>query len=115
MKDEKIFEDELMSDEELDKVAGGDWRQTCDDSHMLYHFGLCRDCYSEKSIANQTISYFQSSTLADADVQAGWKKAGVDFVPSFGGTNKYSINGVEVSRDEAHLHVYKMFGEVMVK
>ena len=35
MADEKILKDEVMSDEELDNVAGGSPGQTADDSRFL--------------------------------------------------------------------------------
>ena len=40
MKDEKIFKDEILSDEELENVAGGTIDQTLADGNELYKRGL---------------------------------------------------------------------------
>ena len=40
MKDEKILQDEIMSDDELEKVAGGTRDQTYADGEELYKRGL---------------------------------------------------------------------------
>ena len=43
MADEKILKDEVLSDEELDGVAGGNCRHTANDSKLLYDYGLIDD------------------------------------------------------------------------
>ena len=110
MEDEKKYANEIMSDKELDNVAGGSWVQTCDDSVHLHHYGLCRYRYGEFT-NSETMSYFQSSIFAEADVKQAWKKVGVDFVPSFDRDNKYFINGKEVTHQEAMNHLNKFFDD----
>lgn len=50
MKDEKIFEEELLSDEELENVAGGTLNEMVKDSKFLHALGLMDRAYSAKEI-----------------------------------------------------------------
>ena len=45
MKDEKILENEILSDEELDQVSGGGSNQTTGDSDFLNQLGYTHDTY----------------------------------------------------------------------
>ena len=119
MKDEKIFEDfedEMMSDEELDNVAGRCWRQTCEDSYFLNRFGLCGR-YSGTGVEGSN-NYFNDSAQADYEVHKAWKKTGIECVVSIGENNKYFIGKQEISREEAYRIVeqkYHGVGPVITK
>ena len=93
---------EIMSDEELEQVAGGGFRQTIGDDTFLMEFG-----YMDKKFREYSFNWVENS----AKVDAGWAKAGVTCCTVFGsGDNKYWINGNQVSRKEAFAHVLRQNG-----
>lgn len=101
---------EMMSDEELDNVAGGCWRQTCEDSYFLNRFGLCGR-YSETGVEGSN-NYFNDSAQANYEVHKAWKKTGIECVVSIGENNKYFIGKQEISRTEAYRIVEEKYNEV---
>ena len=94
MAKEDKFEDEMMSDEELDNVAGGGIGQTSEDSQFLYQHGLMDKRYHESEM-------FFSWSSGSEKVNAGWAKAGITCVTKFSGDNLYFKDGKEISRTEA--------------
>ena len=98
----KKINDELnkLSDEELDKVAGGTVGDTAEDSKLLYNYGLVDDWHG--SIA--TGFYWGSYSAA---VDEGWAKAGITCCTVPFGANKYWLDGKRISRDEAVAHLKK--------
>lgn len=64
---------EKMSDEELEKIAGGEYRETSGDSFLLHKLGLCT-YYSEFDIE------FEIGTAKEEEVQAAWKAVGINFI-----------------------------------
>jgi len=114
MADEKILQDEILSDEELENVAGGDYKETAGDSVFLSFYGLCKK-YGVWEIE------FDKGTSKEEDVKRGWAKLGVTLEyhgrlesgSAFFGdsTNKYFINGKEVSRDDAYVHALMFIAE----
>ena len=102
MAEEKILKDEILSDEQLEQVAGGGTRQTVGDDTFLTKFG-----YMEEGSRDYLFDWIKDS----AKVDAGWAKAGVTCCTVFGcGDNKYWINGNEVSRKEAFAYVLRKNG-----
>ncbi|MBQ3444880.1 MAG: hypothetical protein IJG33_16735 [Selenomonadaceae bacterium] len=103
MADKDKFADEILSDEELDQVVGGDYVDTADDSKFLHSYGLCG-----KYTFNDIL--FDDGTSQEEDVKAGWAKVGVDYhyysgCATYGWRNEYYINGNKVTRKEAYAHV----------
>ena len=95
---EDKFADEVMSDEELDNVAGGGTRQTVGDRDFLKSMGY---------IAKAGSLVFDWERNAPK-VDAGWSKAGVTCVTKFGcPDNLYFINGKQVSRKDAFRHALR--------
>ena len=97
------YADEILSDEELDNVAGGTYNETAEDSAFLNIYGLCGK-YTRNDIL------YDDGTSQEEDVKAGWAKVGVDF--HYDGnpllwekSNEYYISGNKVSREEAYAHV----------
>lgn len=107
MADKEKFTDEVVSDEELEQVAGGSIPQTAYDSVLLYEYGLVDDWHSDLTTTFNWESY-------SAAVDAGWAKAGITCVtkPSPFDNNLYFLNGKEITRDEAHDYVKANFEKI---
>lgn len=94
MADKDKYADEIMSDEELDNVAGGGTRQTVGDKDFLHDMGLA----SSDSSYPWSESWGSLSTAVDD----GWKKVGITSVTKFGSAdNLYFLDGKPISRTEA--------------
>ena len=103
MADKDKYADEIMSDEELDNVAGGGTRQICGDNAFLKSFGY--------SHYDGTFLWDVSYIGAARSVDKGWSQAGVTCVTKFGcPDNLYFIGGKEVSRKDAFRHVLRQKG-----
>lgn len=96
---------EMLSDEQLEQVAGGVIAQTSDDSQFLYDYGLVDDWHSQTTMTFHWDSYSKA-------VDAGWAKAGITSVTSPWVANRYYINGKEISRGEAFDIVSKKFTKI---
>lgn len=92
---EDKFADEMLSDDELDQIAGGTDDQTIDDNIFLYEHGLM-DVVSASS----------------DDVYAGWTKAGINCVTKSFSDNQYFIDGKSISRNEAYDIVKSKFKKI---
>ncbi|MBD3879744.1 MAG: hypothetical protein SR1Q5_08745 [Quinella sp. 1Q5] len=92
----KKINDELekLSDEELDKVAGGTICETKDDSQYLYDYGLMDNHYGSINV----MFHWGSKS---AEVDAGWAKAGITCVTKPLGYSQYFLDGKEITRNEA--------------
>lgn len=91
MKDEKILQEEMMSDEELEKVAGGTRDQTYADGKELYKRGLLS---SEDALS--------STPVREAIHKLGYKYVDHGGVKIFGGKDNEYFNkaGESVSRED---------------
>ena len=88
---------EALSDEELEKVAGGCLTFTFDtssDSKFLYSYGLMDKHYNGVTVA------FNWESIS-SEVDAGWSKAGITCVTKPWAANQYFVGGKEISHDEA--------------
>ena len=108
MTKEDKFADEIMSDDELDKVSGGDLGELADDSRFLnvllhgtnkYH--QC-DRYGE-------FRMFWSKPARD-DVKKSWNSLGIEVEHNLG-ENIYKLNGNKISRAEAWAHAESLVGK----
>lgn len=93
---EDKFADEMLSDDELDQIAGGTDDQTTDDNMFLYEHGLVDVVVCDSS----------------KDVDAGWAKAGITCVTKFFSDNQYFIGGKSISRNEAYDIVKSKFKKI---
>ena len=99
MKDEKILENEILSDEELEKISGGDVGESLADMEKFASYGRqIRGKYFD-------IENFYNYLVALKNTFGDY---GVD-VRIFNGAehNKYIIDGKEVSREDAWKHIEK--------
>lgn len=96
IKDEKIFDEEILSDEELEKISGGSYTEKLGDTSFLKEYGHM----------NCTLDYKSSP--------AAWASEGIRCVadPNYRSTepNKYFLKGQEISRKEAFKHVLRNRG-----
>ena len=109
----KKINDELekLSDEELDKVAGGNHWETSDDSRFLNSLGGFTDRYS---------TYRVSFGDHDKEIRDGWAKVGIlaeihsGNAIYYGANNVYKmLNGKVITRKEAMEHAMKYVGKQM--
>ena len=100
MKDEKFLQEEQLSDEELEKIAGGTVTETIYDGDLLFRFGLMDRHYSNSD-------YMFGWSYSSKAVDEGWAKAGITCctVPGLIYGNQYWKDGKEISREEAHKFV----------
>ena len=96
---------EMLSDEELEQVAGGTIGQTAGDSKILYDYGLMNRHYGTIPV----LFYWKSKS---AEVDAGWAKAGITCVTAPLASNRYFLNGKEISRREAYDHLKANFKRI---
>ena len=115
MADKDKYAEEMLTDDELDKVAGGTSGESADDSRFLnvllqgtnkYH--QC-DRYGEWRI-------FWSIGARD-DLTKAWNSLGIEVENNFGAFsyNTYRLNGKEISREEAWAHAEKLVGKHLTK
>ena len=98
------FADKEMSMEQLENVAGGTYEQIQLDSFFLnYLLGndVCRR-WDGKVRWNEE---------PDEMVRKAWEKVGVTFYWKYLESNRYVINGVDVTRKQAFEHAQKVLGK----
>lgn len=94
-----------MSEEQLKQVAGGNCDQTANDSKFPNDYRVVSDWHGE---FHQLFNWKSDS----AEIDDGWRKAGIISVTSFVNPNKYILNGKPLTRDEAYRHVRENFKRV---
>ncbi len=98
MADKDKFADEMLTDDELDGVAGGTAAETAEDSQFLHDLNGSTMSYSELSIRKHDL--YEEITKA-------WATVGVKAVINTGNMlgdgkpNEYYINGHKVWRKQA--------------
>ena len=112
MADENKFADEVMSDEGLDKVAGGDCYQTADDSRFL-NVLLAGTNYHQCDRYGATKIWCSSSGDEEDDVTKAWESLGITAYINGDGcnTNKYVLKCREISQKEAWEYAEKTVGK----
>ena len=106
MADEKILKDELLSDEELEQVAGGKAEETAADSRFLNSLnGSCRR-YTKYSI----------NSINKPSIKNAWAQVGIqaDLSPSGSHSpNRYYLNGHRITQEQARQHAMDFVGKQM--
>ena len=103
---------EQLSDDELEKVAGGTVTETANDSRFLNSLNGSCDRYGEWRIRNQD---------HDDEIRKAWETVGVkaeintSFVFGQGKPNKYFIKGQQVTQEDARQHAMKVTGHFMTE
>ena len=96
----EILKDEILSEEDLDNVAGGTVNQTASDSQFLRDIGI-----NEKGWGNtKTSNFFDDVSKVVSD---GWSKVGITCTTDKDGDNTYKLGEKEISRFDAYLHAQR--------
>ena len=115
MADKDKYADEIMSDEELDKVAGGTLGESSDDSRFLNVLLQGTNKYHQcDRYGGFTMLCFESARV---DLIKSWNSLGIEITYSTSGfiTNKYRLNGKSISREEAWAHAESLVGKHLTK
>lgn len=104
MADEKKIAGEIMSDEELDNVAGGTGGQTYNDSKLLYEYGFADTWHTDL--------HFMFHWGDSAEVDEGWRKAGITCVTKPFKDNQYFMDGKEITMAEARDYLKANFKKI---
>ena len=100
----EILKDEILSEEDLDNVAGGTVNQTASDSQFLRDIGI-----NEKGWGNtKTSNFFDDVSKVVAD---GWAKFDITCTTDRDGNNTYNQNGKEITREAAYKYAMKETGK----
>ena len=105
MADKDKFAHEILTDEQLDGVAGGNNHETNSDLTRFESIGIkiFKDCGNDISATyNSTLN-----NLIKAFQQFG-VKCKLDFCCE---SNQYFVDGKEISREEAWNHIYSQIGK----
>ena len=115
MAEKDKYADEIMSDEELDKVAGGSPGELADDSRFLNVLLHKTTKYHQCDRYGEWRMYW--SKPARDDVVKSWNSLGIEITYSTSGfiTNKYRLNGKSISREEAWAHAESLVGKHLTK
>ena len=101
----EILKDEILSEAELDNVAGGTVVQTASDSQFLRDSGAVPGLKGWGNHAMEHNFAEYSGLVADA-----WAKCGITCTPSADGENAYSMNGKSITRYQAYQEIAKQTG-----
>ena len=114
MAKEDKFADEMLTDDELDGVAGGNCYEAADDSRFL-NVLLQGTKYHQCDRYGATKMFFQYSAVVD--LNNAWKSLGVELRARTGFImkNKYILNGNEITRAEAWAHAENLVGKHLTK
>ena len=109
MAEKDKFADEVISDEELDNVAGGRFTQTADDSRFLNSLNGSTDRY------RATRLFFDHDDDKKREIERGWATVGIraEVVYGLGFSNKYYLNGQEITQEDARMHAMRITGKYM--
>ena len=103
---------ELMSDDELDAVAGGTTTEMANDSRFLNSLNGSCDRYGEWRIGNESHGEEITKAWATVGVKAELHSG---YIIGEGAPNKYFINGQQVTQEQARQHAMKVTGHYMTE
>ena len=113
MADKDKYADEIMSDEELDKVAGGTLRELADDSRFLNVLLHGTNKYHQCDRYSGFTMFLSEPALYD--LRKSWNSLGIELEDSRFVGNTYKLNGKEISRAEAWAHAESLVGKHLTK
>ena len=88
---------EMMSDEELEKIAGGTLEEVDEDVKRFKALNI--SIFGEELLGTTSKDVFYGSLIME------FKKHGVKYVHSFSNPNQYYIDGKKVTQAEAWKHI----------
>ena len=113
MADKDKYADEIMSDEELDKVAGGTTSELADDSRFLNVLLHGTNKYHQCDRYGEFKMFCDGS--ARKDLIKSWNSLGIEIEQSRFVGNTYKLNGNKISREEAWAHAESLVGKHLTK
>lgn len=106
MAKEEKFEDEIMSDEELDGVAGGNCYESSNDSRFLNTLnGSCKR-YTSAQV------FFEGK---ENEIEKAWATVGITAELDSDIDNKYFLNGKQITQEDARQHAMKVVGKTITE
>lgn len=102
MADKDKIADEMLSDDELDGVAGGTPGELADDSRFLNVLLHETKKYHQCDRYGEFIMFWSDN--ARQDLKKSWNSLGIEIEFGLFGENTYKLNGNKISRDEAWAH-----------
>ena len=112
MTKEDKFAEEMLTDDELDNVAGGSPGELADDSRFLNVLLHGTDKYHQCDRYGG-FRMFLSQPARD-DLKKSWNSLGIELEHQ-AGPNIYRLNGKEISREEAWAHAERLVGKHLTK
>ena len=109
MADKDKIEDEKMSDDELDGVAGGRAGQAADDSRFLNSLNNSCDRYGATRLV------FENH---EEEIEKAWSTVGITAKINGGfavSSNEYYLNGQEITQEQARQHAMNVTGHHMTE
>ena len=111
MANEDKFADEKLTDDELDKVVGGNAEEMVNDSRFLNSLNGSCDRYGLWKISFSAGYY-------NEEIEKAWATVGIKAEVSsgqgaFGKENAYYLNGQEITQEQARQHAMKVTGHYM--
>ena len=107
MADEKILDNEILNDEELDNVAGGTFFETRDLRNAIGRVYLVKSYYDNQPIQfysklppNEIAGYLKSHYDIDATLSFGKYNSEVGLYEPGGDPNTYSRNGQSLTHQQ---------------
>ena len=108
MTEKDKYADEIMSDEELDKVSGGTPGELADDSRFLNVLLHGTNKYHQCDRYGEFKMFWRGN--ARKDLTKAWSSLGIEMTYSDAG-NEYKLNGKKISREEAWAHAESVVGK----
>ncbi len=107
----KTKAENILDMEDLEKTAGGTPGELADDTRFLNV--LLRGRQGQPGRYNAVKCFFSGDVARE--IQTAWKSVGIDIWQADVGGNSYSLNGKEITRDEAWAHAEKVVGKHLEK
>ncbi len=105
---------ETMSDDELSMVAGGTKTETANDSRFLNSLNGSCDRYGEYTVSECACG----SAFKWQEIEKAWTTVGIKAEMKchpFGVSNKYYLNGKQITQEEARQHAMNVTGHHMTE
>ncbi len=104
-------ENNMLNEKDLEETSGGWPGEMADDSRFLNV--LLKGLPGQPGRYGKTKCFF-SGDVAN-EIQKAWKSVGIDVWQADVGSNSYTLNGKDISREEAWAHAEKVVGRHLVK
>ena len=113
MTKEDKFSEEMLTDDELNNVAGGTPGELADDSRFLNVLLHGTNKYHQCDRYSGFTMFLSEPALYD--LRKSWNSLGIELEDSRFVGNTYKLNGKEISRAEAWAHAESLVGKHLTK